>query len=73
MIVMDPLLAFLRRLEEHQIHYRLNKVRDAIMVEVAIPGQRWEVEFFPDGSIEVEEFITTGTIEDASVLDALFS
>ena len=73
MIVMDPLLAFLRRLEENPIHYRLNKVRDAIMVEVAIPGQRWEVEFFPDGSIEVEKFITTGTIEDASVLDALFS
>jgi hypothetical protein len=70
---MNHLLDFLNKLEEHQIYYRLNKVRDAIMVEVAIPGQRWEVEFFPDGNIEVEKFITTGMIEDASALDVLFS
>lgn len=70
---MDQLLDFLNKLEEHQIYYRLNKVRDAIMVEIAVPGQRWEVEFFPDGSIEVEKFITTGVIEDASALDVLFS
>ena len=70
---MDQLLDFLNKLEEHQIYYRLNKVRDAIMVEIAVPGQRWEVEFSPDGSIEVEKFITTGVIEDASALDVLFS
>ena len=70
---MEQLLDLLDKLEEHQIYYRLNKVRDAIMVEIAVPGQRWEVEFFPDGSIEVEKFITAGVIEDASALDVLFS
>ena len=69
---MDVLLDFLNKLEEHDIYYRLNKVRDAIMVEVAVPSQRWEVEFFPDGRIEVETFITTGVIADASALEDLF-
>ena len=69
---MDQLLDFLNKLEEHQIYYRLNKVRDAIIVEIAIPGQRWEVEFLRDGSIEVEKFISTGVIEEPSVLDTLF-
>ena len=70
---MEHLLDFLNKLEAHHIYYRLNKVRDPILVEIAVPGQRWEVEFFPDGSIEVEKFITTGVIEDASALDVLFS
>lgn len=69
---MDGLLDFLSKLEEHNIYYRLNKVRDAILVEIAVPGQRWEVEFFRDGSIEVEKFLTTGEIEGPSVLDAIF-
>jgi hypothetical protein len=69
---MDGLLDFLSKLEEHNIYYRLNKVRDAILVEIAVPGQRWEVEFFRDGSIEVENFLTTGEIEGPSVLDAIF-
>lgn len=69
---MERLLDFLNKLEENHIYYRLNKVRDAIMVEVAIPGERWEVEFLRDGSIEVEKFITTAEIEGPSALDALF-
>ena len=69
---MDHLLDFLSKLEEHQIYYRLNKVRDAIMVEIAVPGQRWEVEFFRDGEIEVEKFISNSEICDGSALDALF-
>lgn len=70
---MEHLLDFLNKLEENHIYYRLNKVRDAIMVEVAIPGERWEVEFFPDGSIEVEKFVTTGEILDISALSDLFT
>lgn len=69
---MERLLDFLNKLEENQIYYRLNKVRDAIMVEVAIPGERWEVEFLRDGSIEVEKFSTTAEIKGPSALDALF-
>jgi hypothetical protein len=32
------------------------------MVLVTVPGERWEVEFFADGSIEVERFISNGEI-----------
>jgi hypothetical protein len=32
------------------------------MVVVAVPGERWEVEFFPDGSIETERYRSDGQI-----------
>ena len=73
MTFVKRLIDFLNKLQERQIYYRLNKVRDAIMVEVAVPGQRWEVEFFCDGTLEVERFVSTGEIQDASALHDLFS
>lgn len=30
------------------------------MVEVAVPGERWEVEFFADGEVAVEVFRSAG-------------
>ena len=30
------------------------------MVLLAVPGERWEVEFFADGSVEVEVFCELG-------------
>ena len=62
------LLTFLSSLEDRKISYSLNHVReDAVMVEVAVPGERWEVEFLADGSVDVERFVSTGTLcgEDA--------
>ncbi len=50
---MKKLIGFLERLEEKKIYYKLNKVRDAIMVEVAIPGERWEVEFYSGWILKV--------------------
>ena len=70
---MKRLLEFLDLLEQKAIYHRLNKVRDAIMVEIAIPGQRWEIEFFDDGRIEVEKFISEGVLYDESALDTLFA
>ncbi len=69
---MEQLLDFLNKLEDNHVYYRLNKVRDAILVEIAVPGARWEVEFLRDGEIEVEKFISNGEICDGSALDALF-
>ncbi|RUT10098.1 hypothetical protein DSM106972_005930 [Dulcicalothrix desertica PCC 7102] len=44
------------------------------MVMVAIPGQRWEIEFFNDGSIEVERFISSSNgIERETILNELFA
>jgi hypothetical protein len=66
------LIGFLNELENRKIYYRLNKVRDNIMVEIAVPGQRWEVEFFENGNIEIEKFISDGTLFDHSELKYLF-
>ena len=70
---MQSLLEFLRRLEESKIWYRLERVRDALMVEVAVPGERWEVEFFPDEHVEVERFVSDGEILGVEALDELLS
>ncbi|MCZ8519728.1 MULTISPECIES: hypothetical protein [Paenibacillus] len=67
------LIAFLNKLEDSKIFYKLNKVRnEAIMVEVAIPGQRWEIEFLEDGTVEVEKFINDGNFYDVKELESLF-
>lgn len=70
---MEKLLAFLDRLEEDKLWYRLVHVRDSIMVRVSVPGEIWEVEFFTDGHVEIERFISTGTIEDEDALERLFA
>ena len=69
---MRNLLIFLESLEANKIYYRLNKIRDSILVEIAVPGQRWEIEFFSDGSVQVEKFISEGIILDESALTELF-
>lgn len=57
---MNKLLSFLNKLEASKIYYRLSKHReDYIMVEVAVPGERWEIEFSND-DIYIEKFITDG-------------
>lgn len=70
---MKQLIDFLEKLEEKKIYYKLNKVRDAIMVEVAVPGERWEIEFFANGNIEVEKFVSNGEILDADEIEKLFT
>ena len=67
------LLTFLDQLEQDKVWYRLEHVRDSVMVLVAIPGERWEVEFFDDGSIEVERFRSSGEIEGEDALDLLMA
>ncbi len=59
MNTLAEILDFLRNLEDRKISYRLehnrrDAIRDAIVVLVAIPGERWELEFFCDGTIEME-------------------
>jgi hypothetical protein len=68
------LLSFLNDLRAAKISYRLGHCRDeAILVEVAVPGERWEIEFFEDGSVEIEVFRSDGTILDPSALSELLS
>lgn len=63
----------LNKLEERHIFYRLSKIRsESIMIEVAVPGQRWEIEMMEDGTIEIEKFISDGDMYDEKELDVLF-
>ena len=67
---MEQLLKFLNMLEEKKIYYRLNKVREeAVMVEIAVPGERWEVEFMENGSIELEKFVMCDGVSSCSDID----
>lgn len=56
---LGKLLGFLDRLEDAKIDYRLAHIRDSIMVEMVVPGERWEVEFFENGQIAIERFVST--------------
>jgi hypothetical protein len=65
---------FLTQLEKYKIHYTLAHHRDeSIMVMTAAPGQRWEIEFFHDGSVEIERFKSVGEIEGENVISELFA
>ena len=71
------LIEFLEKLEERKIYYKLNKVREnTIMIEVVVPGERWEIELNSYGTkkdcaIEVERFISNGEIHDESLFKEL--
>jgi len=59
---------FLTALDDAKIWYRLEHIRETLMVILAIPGERWEVEFFEDGHVEIERFVSTGAIEGEELL-----
>jgi hypothetical protein len=71
---LQKLLDFLEKLEEHHIFFRLDQCRrEAIMVRIDVPGERWEVEFMSDGSIETEVFRSDGEIASGeNSFDRLF-
>lgn len=70
---LSNLIEFLNKLEGKNIYYQLNKIREeSIMVEVVVPGQRWEIEFLDDGTVDVEKFISDKDFYDESELDGLF-
>jgi hypothetical protein len=69
---MNDLLQFLVELEGRKIPYRLEHNRqDSIMVLLADPGERWEVEFFGDGRIETEVFGTSRGVHAATTDEIL--
>lgn len=70
----ERLIIFLNNLDRQNIAYELAHNRDeAIMVTVALPGQRWEIEFLTDGSVEVEKFVSNGEIYDETILKQLLA
>jgi hypothetical protein len=68
------LTAFLQSLERGKIHYTLQSCRDeAMTVCVTVSGERWEVEFLTDGSVEVERFVSDGEIYGEDILGKLLT
>jgi hypothetical protein len=70
---LQKLLDFLAELEKRKIAFKLNCIRDAIMVMIDVPGERWEVEFFADGNIEVEVFRSVAGVGGEEELNRLFA
>lgn len=67
------LTMFLKQLEQEHIDYTLASHRDgAIMVLVTVPGERWEIEFVGNGSVEIERFISNGEICGEEAFQQLF-
>jgi len=63
---------FCRELDRRRVTYELRIVRDeALMLSVALPGERWELEFFDDGQIELERFVSQGVAEAPGALTEL--
>jgi hypothetical protein len=71
------ILALLKRLEEAKIAHRLMQSRDdALVIEVDVPGERWEIEFVDyddEVHVEIERFRSNGKIYDESMLEELFA
>ncbi len=68
------LTTFLKKLDRGHIHYTLASHREeAIMVLVTVPGERWEIEFLGDGSVEIERFLSNGEICGEEALQELLS
>lgn len=67
------LLDYLNRLDAASVHYTLAHTRpDSIMIDVSVPGWRWEIEFLADGSVDVERYRSVAGVEnDPSLLDEL--
>ena len=80
MTSINELIELLEKFENKKIRYKLNKTRnDTIMIEVTVPGQRWEIEYNTYGKspeynskIEIEKFISNGILYDESEIETLF-
>jgi hypothetical protein len=69
----DRLLDLISKLRAAKIHFTITSVRnDAIILYVAVPGERWEIELMQSGAMEIEKFKSDGTIQNESALTDLF-
>jgi hypothetical protein len=68
------LFHLLERLRAAKISYRLAQHREsAIAIEVAVPGERWEIEVMEDSTIQVERFRSDGTISGEEAIQQLIA
>jgi len=73
MTVNEQMKEFTERLRRARIHFSVSSVRDGYtMVSIAVPGERWEIEFSVSSEVEVEVFRSDGSIHGPDELDRLF-
>lgn len=69
---LQDVLELLGRLEAAKIHFTLARHQeDAITIEVVVPGQRWEIDCYGNGKMDIEIFKSDGAIRDASAIEEL--
>jgi len=69
----QELLRFLEQLRAAHIHYALSDPTEgAIMVQISVPGERWEVEFHQDGTVGVEVFASSAGVQGPEIIEDLF-
>ena len=74
MTALSKATEFRRELDRRHVAYEFRIVRDeALMMSVPLPGERWEIEFFDDGRIELERFVSQGVAEAPSALAELLA
>lgn len=67
------LLRFLARLKDARIYYKLSDPTEgAIMIEISVPGERWEIEFHDDGRVSAEVFVSTKGVQNGEIVEDLF-
>ncbi|PZS31129.1 MAG: hypothetical protein DLM58_12380 [Pseudonocardiales bacterium] len=73
--IFGRLLDLLNRLDAAHVYYKLDHTRpDSVLIEISLPGWRWEVEFMADGSLDIERFRSTGdVVNDATLIEQIFS
>lgn len=70
----ERILSFIRQLREKKIAYRLYHSRDdALSIEVDVPGERWEIDFLEDNTVDVEIFRSDGNIQNEDAFQELFA
>jgi hypothetical protein len=61
---MDKLFDFCAALDELHVRYGVLVNREgAVTITVVAPGQYLEIEFFTDGSTEIERFVSQGVAD----------
>ena len=70
----ENLLATLAQLRATKIAHSIHSYReDAVSIIAYVPGERWEIDFLVDGSVEVEVFASDGGIHGMERLADLFA
>ena len=64
----------LAQLRAAGLYYTLRDTREdaVVSVDVSVPGERWEVDFLTDGTVDIEVFRSDGTLYDGTKLEELF-